>query len=177
MAGVEKYFELLELSPEANLDDIRKKYRYLKNLYSGDSIEIRALRDEFPNDVRNDYLARLDEAFEKLNALPEKNRALELQPVKCENEDTRKWLESVECYNGAALREIRLRMNVELKAIFEVTRIQLHLLEDLENEVFTTFGAEVYLRSYLIEYARFLSLNTQKVLDDYLGRYRAWKSS
>jgi Helix-turn-helix domain len=174
MEELEKYYALLELAPNATIDDIRRNYRNLKNLYAGDSIEIRALKEDFLQEMREEYLGRLEEAFEKLNALPEKNRMLEIAPVQPVDEELKNMVAQVECFTGAALRSIRERMNIDLKAMFSVTRIQIHFLEDLENEVFASFRAEVYLRSYLIEYARFLALDTQKVLDDYLGRYRQW---
>lgn len=74
-----------------------------------------------------------------------------------------------------ALRSIRERMGVELRDIFAASRIQPQYLEDIENERFDSFHAEVYLRSYLIEYTRFLALDTEKVLADYLPRYRKFK--
>lgn len=175
MAEWHNYYDLLELTPEATLEDIRNSYRYLKHLYGGDSIEIRALGDEFPQELRADYLRHLDEAFEALNALPEKNKAVATQPAKVLDDDLRLWIAQIECFTGAALKAVRERLQVDLKAIYAVTRIQPHFLEDIEREAFESFPAEVYLRSYLIEYARFFSLDTQRVLNDYLARYRAGK--
>jgi cytoskeletal protein RodZ len=85
------------------------------------------------------------------------------------------WIKSINNFTGVALRTIRERMGVDLKEIFAATRIQPQYLEDIENEQFSSFRAEVYLRSYLIEYTRFLSLDTQKVLTDYLPRYRKFQ--
>lgn len=174
MEELDQYYALLELTPDATIDDIRRSYRNLKSLYSGDSIEIRALKEDFLQEMREDYLTRLEEAFEKLNSLPAKNKMLEIVPAKAVDEDLENWIGQFECFSGVALRSIRERKNIDLKTMFTVTRIQIRFLEDLENEVFSSFRAEVYLRSYLIEYARFLALDTKKVLDDYLGRYREW---
>jgi len=176
MAEWHNYYDLLELTPEATLEDIRNRYRYLKNLYGGDSIEIRALGDEFPQELRADYIRRIDEAFEALNALPEKNKAVAALPPKVLDDELQLWIGQIECFTGAALKAVRERMQVDLKEIFAVTRIQPHFLDDIEREVFESFSAEVYLRSYLIEYARFFSLDTQRVLGDYLPRYRAGRS-
>jgi cytoskeletal protein RodZ len=66
-------------------------------------------------------------------------------------------------------------MGVDIKEIFSATRIQPQYLDDIENERFSSFRAEVFLRSYLIEYARYLSLDTHKVLADYLPRYRKFQ--
>jgi hypothetical protein len=93
------------------------------------------------------------------------------------DDELRAWIENITAFSGAALRTVRERMGVALKEMFAVTRIQPQYLEDIENECFESFRAEVYLRSYLVEYTRFLSLDTRKVLNDYLPRYRAWAAS
>ena len=169
-----KYFDLLELTPEASIKEIRSSYRHLKNLYSGNSIEISALNQDFTDELRDDYLSRLDEAYEKLSVRVEnKIPAAELQAETMADE-LRSWIESIDCFTGAALKSFRERIGVDLEDIHAVTRIQTKHLNDIENEVFESFHAEVYVRSFLIEYTRFLKLDTQKVLNDYLPRYRAW---
>lgn len=170
-------FEQLELSPDATPEDVRRRYRYLKKRYSSDSIEIRALGDDFSQDIRADYLSRLDKAFEKLCSLSEKQKPFVTLHPKGMDDELRRWVAGIECFTGEALKAIRERLQVDLKTIFAVTRIQPHLLEDIEREAFKTFRAEVYLRSYLIEYARFLGLDTQRVLNDYLPRYRDWMAA
>jgi len=168
------YFKILELTTESSLEDIRKRYRYLKKLYSGDSIEVRALHDDFSQEIKEDYLARLDEAFEKVSSLSEKNTPLAKRHGKDMDDEIRLWVAQIECFTGVALKSIRERMNVDLTAIFTITRIKPNFLNDIEYEAFESFRAEAYLRSYLIEYARFFSLDTQRVLNDYLPRYRDW---
>lgn len=178
MEESDQYFELMELSPEASLDQIRRRYRYLKALYAGDSIEISALHDDVSQELLADYLDRLDRAFETLNALREKNKAVAATAVKNEPDpELQGWLARIDFYDGAALKAVRERLGVDLQAIFTVTRIQPRFLEDIEAEAFGSFPAEVYLRSYLIEYSRFLGLESQRVLNDYLPRYRGWAAS
>lgn len=178
MEECDQYFELLELPPEASLDDIRRRYRYLKTLYAGDSIEIRALHDDFSQELLADYLDRLDRAFEKLHALREKNKAVAVAAVRKEpNYEQRHLIGQIGCFDGPALKTVRERLKVDLQDIFAVTRIQPRFLDDIESEAFDSFPAEVYLRSYLIEYSRFLGLDSQRVLCDYLPRYRQWAAA
>lgn len=178
MHDYDQYFTLLDLGPESSQDDIRRRYRYLKNFYGGDSIEILALHDDFNQELRADYLARLERAFEKLSALGDNARTVAAAPAnKDQQHEAREWIEQVACLDGAALKTIRERQQVDLASIFAVTRIQLRYLEDIEAEAFGSFPAEVYLRSYLIEYSRCLGLDSRRVLDDYLPRYRAWAAS
>jgi len=170
-----KYFDLLELSPEATIDDIRKNYSDLKTLYSGDSIEITALNGDYSQELIEDYLSRLDDAYEKLNLLLENKRPEVVIKSVMMDDGMCDWIKSINCFTGVALRTIRERMGVDLKEIFAATRIQPQYLEYIENEQFSSFRAEVYLRSYIIEYTRFLSLDTQRVLADYLPRYRKFQ--
>jgi hypothetical protein len=172
-----KYYDLLELPTDATIADIQKNYRYLKNLYSGDSIEITALNDDFSQEIRLDYLSRLDDAYENLSVLLEGNKPASLARSVSIDDELRCWIRDIGCLSGAVLRTIRERMGVEIKDIFTATRIQPQYLDDIENEAFDSFRAEVYLRSYLVEYTRFLSLDTQKVLGDYMPRYRSWAAS
>lgn len=169
-----RYFDLLELTPEATTKEIYDSYCHLKSLYSGDSIVISALNQDFTDELRDDYLSRLDEAYEKLSLRIENNiPAAKLQVITMDDE-LRSWVESIDCFTGAALKSVRERAGVDLKDISAVTRIQTKHLQNIEDEVFGVFHAEIYLRSFLVEYSNFLRLDTQKVLNDFLPRYRAW---
>ncbi len=174
MEDYHKYFDHLELPHEAQFEDIRKNYNYLKTLYSGDSMEITALNEDFSADLRQDYLSRLDDAYEKLKLLLENNKPAVMPQTAIMDEDLSQWIKNLNCFTGAALRSVRERMGISLKDLYAVTRIQLEYLEDIENEEFGAFRAEVYLRGYLVEYTRFLSLDTQRVLNEYMPRYRKW---
>ena len=56
------------------------------------------------------------------------------------------------------------------------TKIRKQYFEDIEREKFSSLPAEVYLRGYVMEYAKYLSLDPVKVAEDYLNRYREWKT-
>ncbi|HEY4743062.1 MAG TPA: helix-turn-helix domain-containing protein [Desulfuromonadaceae bacterium] len=174
MEAFHKYFDLLELPPEAGIEAIHRNYAYLRALYSGEAIELTALHGDFSPELRQDYLSRLDDAHEKLTLLLENQKPIVTPPTARMDADVRAWIEDIAGFSGAALKSIRERMNVELDDMFSITRIQPQYLDAIENECFDSFPAEVYLRSYLIEYTRFLQLDTRKVLDDYMPRYRAW---
>jgi len=172
-----KYFALLELPPTATIKEVRNKYRYLKNLYSSDSIEILALNEDFSPELREEFLSRLDDAYEKLILLLEDEKPSQRQQDIKMDDETRLWIEQISCFDGAALRAVRERLGVDLKDMFIVTRIQVHHLQEIETEIFDFFRAEVYLRSFIVEYARFFSLDPQRVLADYMPRYQSWASS
>ncbi len=170
-----KYYDLLELPPEATIEEIHRNYAGLKALYSVNSMEIRALNMDYSEELHQDYLFRLDDAYEQLKLLLENKRPIVATKAAAVDDGLKEWINGINCFTGGALRNIRERMGVDLKDIFAVSRIQPQYLEDIENEHFSSFRAEVYLRSYLVEYTRFLSLDTQRVLSDYLPRYRIAK--
>ncbi|MBW2092678.1 MAG: helix-turn-helix domain-containing protein, partial [Deltaproteobacteria bacterium] len=55
------------------------------------------------------------------------------------------------------------------------TKIQVEHLENLENENYVDLPPEVYIRGFILSYAKALSLDSKKVADDYMYRYTVWK--
>lgn len=174
MEEYSQYFAVLELPVEATHDDVKRRYRYLKKLYTEDSIEIRALYDDFTQDARAEYLFRIDEAYEKLSAVFEKSKPIVSIGSENLNNELRAWIAEIDCFTGEVLRKIRERMNVDVAGVFAVTRIKPVFITAIENESFDSFQAETYLKSFLSVYARFLLLDSQRVMNDYLPRYRDW---
>lgn len=162
-----KYLEVLELSPEATLADIRKAYLFLKQLYSTESIVTLPLSGEVPADRQQGILEEIEEAYSKLSALAEKKApgTRDLGQVK------------VECshYSGPVLREVREKLGINLQDVALATNIQAQYLEDIEAENFKALPVYVYTRGYVTNYAKYLSLDVQKVTEDYMSRYNAWK--
>jgi lipopolysaccharide export system ATP-binding protein len=68
----QKYLEILELNPKASLAEIKKSYLHLKRLYSTDSIAISPIAEEFPEEKRKEILIQIEEAYNNLLALLEK---------------------------------------------------------------------------------------------------------
>ena len=65
---------------------------------------------------------------------------------------------------SALLRQARQEKQLSLKDISEVTKIQTHYLEALENGDFTVFAGEVYLKGALQNFAVTVGLNSEEVL-------------
>lgn len=174
-----RYFEILELSPNASLSEIRSSYLYLRALYSSDSIVTSAIAHEFPENDRQAILKQIEEAYLKLAEFF-KNKATtqeykEKPPIA--NSNLKDFLDNITTFNGPALKMIREKLMVELKDIANFTKIRKQYFENIELERFEALPTEVYLRGYVVEYARYLSLDPARVADDYLARYKAWKAS
>lgn len=79
-------------------------------------------------------------------------------------------LEGVE-FRGSILKIIRERRGISLNLVADKTKININYLENIEAEKYHQLPAEVFLKSYLSQYARFLSLDAKKVVEDYMRFY------
>ncbi|NIO03959.1 MAG: DnaJ domain-containing protein [Proteobacteria bacterium] len=78
-------------------------------------------------------------------------------------------------YSGPALRKIREALGLDLGEISTRTKVSRTNLDFIESEKYDRLPALVYLKGFLSEYAKRLSLDPPKVLDDYVSRYRKWE--
>jgi hypothetical protein len=74
---------------------------------------------------------------------------------------------------GSALREARLRQQVDIGAVEAATKIRAKYLRALENEEWEVLPGPAYARSFLRTYANFLSLDGEVLVDEYRRRYEA----
>lgn len=80
-------------------------------------------------------------------------------------------------YDGDLLRRIREARGVTLRELATRTRISLGHLEHLEAEAFRELPERVYLRGFLIAYARELKLDGPRLAETYLARWAAGRRS
>lgn len=69
---------------------------------------------------------------------------------------------------GKTLKKIREGMGIDLKSISARTRVNLKILEVIEEEAMEKLPPMVYLKGFLKSYARCLGLNPQRVVEGYL---------
>jgi curved DNA-binding protein CbpA len=173
-----KYFDVLELNPDVSLLEIRNAYIRLKKLYSSDSEVISPIADEFPQKQRDEILKQIEEAYKNLTDLLKSEQTRIGPPEKpLASGDMQKRKEEERAYSGQVLRQIRERMGIELFDVALDTKIRTELLQNIELEKFDNLPPEVYLKGHLSNYASYLMLDSKKVVDDYLRRYRTWRSS
>jgi cytoskeletal protein RodZ len=68
---------------------------------------------------------------------------------------------------GRALRAARQKQGKSLETAGRETRVRADYLEALEREDFDALGSDVYVRSFLRSYARYLGLSHEKVIAAY----------
>ncbi|MGB8951620.1 MAG: helix-turn-helix domain-containing protein [Candidatus Aminicenantales bacterium] len=176
--NIKKYFEILELSPNASLQEIKNAYMRLEKLYSSDSIVLAPLGEEFPKRMRKKILHQIEDAYTKLLLLNkgefQKSRLpMDVYSFKIPSPDGQ-----TECpsFSGKFLKEVREKLGIELSDISGQLKLRIELLKSVEEENFKDLPEEAYLKSHVKSLAACLSLPPDKAAEDYLKRYREWKN-
>ncbi|HEX4516607.1 MAG TPA: helix-turn-helix domain-containing protein [Polyangiaceae bacterium] len=185
-------YEVLGVPRTASDEEVRRAYKSQREVYANGSIAVSSLLD--PPQLRAEQ-ARLEEAYDTLldsvrrraydlSTFPEppdartsqgpqsqKPRALAAEQKMLQAELAREIGPDTE-FTGAMLRKVREAQGVDLAEISERTKIgRLHLAA-LEDEAWTQLPAEVYVRGFLAEVAKFLRLDPSQVQRTYLRRMR-----
>jgi len=70
--------------------------------------------------------------------------------------------------SGNDLRRLREALNIELREVFEQTRITVSMLTAIEENQVDALPAEIFLRSFLKAYAEILCIDGQRLTQGYL---------
>ena len=199
----DSHYELLEVPPTASFEDIRRANRRIRDIYGAESVAISGLYDPASLEAVH---RRLDLAYTTLmDAAKRKEYDLELFPdgvpmpispppttseapaprpaAKVDDPATiavRPPMPVVSAateFTGPLLRQIREAIGIELREIAERSKIGMAYLQSLEGEVFAKLPAAVYVRGFLLEYARALGLDAERVKQTYLARFKAARPS
>jgi flagellar biosynthesis protein FlhG len=188
------YYEILETEPGVSDEEVRRAYRTLKEIYGASSPVVAGLYDE---QELADLHARANAAHDTLFA-PERRRVYDLSlpeadlaravraaaanstrksglpsPAEDRHESPEPVLEVGDEVTGAALRKIREARGIELGDIAHRTKISERHLRAIEEERFGDMPAAVYVRGYVMEYARAIRIDAHKAVESYLRRYHA----
>ena len=79
-------------------------------------------------------------------------------------------------FDGAFLKGARESCQATLEDVAEITKIGKHYLRAIEENDFERLPAPVYVRGFVAEYARILSLNPDDVSKHYMELFRAHRS-
>ena len=173
-----KYFDVLEISSDASLSQIKRAYLTLKRLYSAESVVMSPIADEFPYKERQKILKQIEEAYTALTSLlyhAQNKSSYSGKPVASKSgpEDKN---EKSSPFSGSVLRQIRKERGIGLYEVALDTKIRVEILENIELERFEVLPQEVYLRGHISVYSNYLLLDSKKAADDYIKKYREWKS-
>ncbi len=168
----EEYYQVLELSPDASRLEIEQAYTRFQKLFSPASL---ATYSMMPPNERDAILTRIEEAYRVLTGKAEECR-LEIGmsgDVSAGGEEDLNVVEGTDSvqYNGAYLRRIRESRSISLEKVESVTKISQASLQLIENDAFEQLPARIYVRGFVILYARFLGLSSEEVAWDYMKNY------
>ncbi len=76
-------------------------------------------------------------------------------------------------FDGSFLQRIRLYKNVSLDQMSEETKIGRHYLVAVETNDFKNLPAAVFVRGFIVQIARVLGLDEQKVASSYMKLFRS----
>ena len=180
------YYEILEVNPAATAKEIQRAYEHAKETFHADSLAIYSLFseeevEEIQSSVEEAYRVLMDEGlrrnydqshFQTLGGQPPEKPS-ETQEVSRGKKVSLSFTglsfnADVELYRGKTLKQVRERMGVEIQTISKETKINIKILEWIEEEAFERLPALVYLRGFLKSYAQSLGLDSQKVIEEYL---------
>lgn len=164
-----KFFEILEVGPDASFSEVRSSYLHLKGFYSSKSSAIIVLMDQLAEGKRLEILTQLKEAYNELKTY----FAIESKVNLSGKIDSaaKKRIPEFETFSGKALRLIREVMGIEVEDAALATGIPHKHLKSIEQEEYDFLPPPGYVKAFLKKYAEYLALDSAKVTRDYMKRY------
>ncbi|HET7500749.1 MAG TPA: helix-turn-helix domain-containing protein [Kofleriaceae bacterium] len=194
----DSHYELLEVPPTASFEDIRRANRRIRDIYGAESVAISGLYDPASLEAVHrrldlSYTTLMDAAKRKeydmelfpdgvpmpVTPVPHTDLPAPRPPAKVDDpaaiavRPPMPEISAMTEFSGPLLRQIREAIGVELREIAERSKIGMAYLSALEGEAFSKLPAAVYVRGFLAEYARALGLDSERVKQTYLSRFRA----
>lgn len=179
----QNYYQILEVSPQATEEEIRRAYEKLRATYSPNSPGIYALFA--PAELR-EILTKVEEAYRVLGnpknrkeydvmsrgegekvAIPPPTPAISHRRLRPEEVEEALGCEEIS-YSGESLRKIREYLSLSQDEVARETKIGKDNLRSIEEEDVQTLPAPVYLKGFLKAYAKILGLDPYRIIEGYL---------
>jgi flagellar biosynthesis protein FlhG len=190
-------YEVLEIDPGASDEEIRRAYKRVREMYASESMVMCGLyaperlavvheRIEVAYDVLLDPERRKRNDLELFpEGLPRRTPPTPTGPVAPVRLDETPLgvplapppppepeITPATEFTGQLLRAVREARGIDLTDIAQRTKIAISHLRAIEEERWEVMPALVYLRGFLVEYARTLRLDTARVTRTFLDRYQ-----
>ncbi len=186
-------YDLLEIYPGASEEEVRRGLKQVRDYFGADGLAVRGVCTE---EERKDYQWRAEAAHETLidrSKRREYDRATfpdGFPAFKEQFSDGRRGitgrvqsphdslprveLTDDQMVDGAFLGKVRRERGIELEDISNRAKISISYLKALEEERFMDLPEAVYVRGFVTEYARYLKINSQRAVDDFMATYEAF---
>lgn len=176
----ENLYEVLGLEPGASREQVERAVRFSLEMYGEDNLAVYSLLepaelDGMRSQIREAHhvlgdAARRREYDESRGYAPPEASVVPFPVEDASGEDAP---ELPEVLTGEDLKRIREARGVSLRQMANVTKIGTRFLEYIEEDRFALLPAPVYLRGFLQEYGRLISLDPRGVADAYMKRVPA----
>ena len=176
------HHDVLEVTRAASDEDIRRAFKRAKSVFHDESLACIGLFEEGEleeveqrlieaHDVLLDPARRVPyelSVFPPDETAPEGDyRVLEpkepMPPAPSVTPDTQ--------FDGSLLRAVRESQGVSLLDISRKTKVGVHHLEAIEGDDYAHLPAQVYVRGFVTEVARYLRLDAEQVARSYVRKY------
>ncbi len=164
-----KYYKILELKPDSPFSEIKGAYLHLKRLYSSDSAVLSPLIEEISEEKREELLVQIEEAYNNLREYHSTKKTEKQKNTR--DRVMHNNIPEFEVFSGNALRLTREVLGVELQEIALGTGIATRHLRSIEMERFDQLPPPGYVKIYVSKYAKYLSLDAQRVTEDYMKAF------
>jgi len=84
-------------------------------------------------------------------------------------------IESMSDFDGPVLQRIRTYKNISADQMSEAIRVGRHYLVAIEANDFASLPAIVFVRGFIVQIAKILGLDTEKVSKSYLAHYKSFR--
>lgn len=159
------HFEMLELTIEASPADVNKAYSILRDIYSKDTLATMSLPDEISSGQTEEVLQQIEDSYQALAGMfgeEQQQVATFVEQLVCDMTE----------FNGAVLKEIRHKLEVSLDDMAMATRVLRKHLVNIEEDNFGELPVAVYTRGFVVNYAKFLSLDAEIVAKSYMDNFK-----
>lgn len=160
---------LLGIAADSRLVEVERAWRELRALYAEGSLAAYGLLEDAE---RQKMLEEMEVAYGRIVRRVSRVGTGQQAASALMQEENFPTLLPVES-TGGFLRQLRESAGLSLKDVAHRTKISPMRLEQIEREMFDRLPAAVYLRGFVLEYAKALGLpQPQEVVGLYLTRYQ-----
>ncbi len=157
-------YTILGVKPGADEKEIARSYHRMKAIYSEGSLSTYSLLSD---KEREEMLEKIEKAYMRITREYSRQKTQEIPSTP----GLAFTMSSADDSIGNYLRNTREGLGLTLKEVSSRTKIRSTHLENIELEKFDQLPASVYLRGFILEFARVLSLaNPEKIASRYLER-------
>ncbi|MEY4617292.1 MAG: hypothetical protein RJB66_2252 [Pseudomonadota bacterium] len=196
------YYELLEVLPGSPQHEVSRAYERAKITYASDNPalytvfsteearELLKLIEEAYSVLGNTiYRNRYDEILKDpdtrieeltfhdivgpLGATKVDKQKVHFRPTYKVDESMEEMIRHQDVCDGPFLKKVREYKNITLDKLSEITRINPHYLDALEQNDWEGMPAQVFVRGFIVQMSRIYGLDERKTADSYMKLYKA----